>query len=144
MTKQKNGQTKNGNPQQGADFALRQAKVRHGGVGAHGAWIGKPAVERLFGFSLHRVIQVGGFERAAPADDVTGAAVVFLHQRRARFGGDFYSFGQVQIPAGREEEQVEQEEKRKGEEGKKAFFHGASITKPSRRRFTRGTAQTVY
>lgn len=72
--------------QDGGDFAIGEMKVGHGGVGSHPARIGQPAVEGLIGFAAKDVIEVGGFERAAPADDVTTAAVEPLYQRRADLG----------------------------------------------------------
>ncbi|MCA2000317.1 MAG: hypothetical protein LDL51_00480 [Chloroflexi bacterium] len=53
------------------DFTAGEAKVRHGGVGSHGAGVGEPAGEALFAFTLGGVIQVGGFERATPVSVAT-------------------------------------------------------------------------
>lgn len=95
-------------------------EIGHGGVGAHGTRIRQPAVERCFAFVFRRVIEVGGFERAAPADDVTAAAAVFFHQRRAHLRGDFHPLGQVEIPA-RAQQRDEQQQGKEKEEVRQGF-----------------------
>lgn len=107
----------------GVNFAIGEMEVGHGGIGAHGARIRQPVAQGLFAFAFDGVVEVGGFERAAPADDVTTAAAAPLDQRRADCGGDFDALGQVQVPARAEQGDEQEEKKEQDEEGEKGFAH---------------------